>query len=69
MTEKNVKQIKKNVYVCMAASLCCIVDIEGTLQINYTLINKRKFIRKKEKRILKKNVGVPIVAPRVKNPT
>jgi len=33
---------KKNVYICVAGSLCCTSEIEGTLYFNYTLIKTAK---------------------------
>ena len=32
---------KKRMYICMAGSLCCIAEIEGTLYINYTFKSPR----------------------------
>ena len=33
---------KGNVYIGLTGSLCCAAEIGTTLQINYTLIKKRK---------------------------
>ena len=34
--EKNI--LKKNVHVCINESICCIAEINTTLQINYTSV-------------------------------
>ena len=36
--EKNI--LKKNVHVCINESICCIAEINTTLQINYTSVKK-----------------------------
>ena len=39
------KSIKKSIYLCIIESLCCIAEINTTLQINY--ISIEKYINKK----------------------
>ena len=36
------KNIKKRMYICITESLCCIAEINTTLQINYISIKKIK---------------------------
>ena len=48
--------MKKNIYMYITESLCCVVEANTTLYIIYTLINffkKRKLFRSKKKIIEK----------------